>query len=478
MRMKAFVLMVTVLSLAGCKGSGDEDGQGRTGGAMAGQEDGGGVGGFVAPVGGIVGGSGDGTSGGLAGIGGTLVATGGAGAQFDGGVDGGVDGGPPAADGARADSGTMDVNPHGGASLWIPFNNPATGGTYYFDRCTWFTQTDGYCVLLKNNTSSTGTKTSDVLQTKDGGRSFTLLATIDGGNTAFDGDMDVVVSSPSEIWYTTAFVGMGYSGTIGRSLDGGKSFQSLTESVHLALADPGTTSVPNSPLWRLVKVDGRVWVGSYSKFLASSADGGATWQRHAGPLDLTQAEAPVLIATRQDLLLQYKRDSMIELYRWNGTTFGKAEASFPAPSNTDHGDTWWRASPFGDGIVFIDQRQYGWWGWPFAVNATVDAGRSFKAILSGQSASTSDVVGLRDALVVNGSLAYVCGVFVGADKNRYSQIRKSTDGGQTWSVVHSEPTNNTYASVVLDATGRPHAVRHVTDAYSNIYNYTGHYVLP
>jgi hypothetical protein len=94
------------------------------------------------------------------------------------------------------------------------------------------------------------------------------------------------------------------------------------------------------------------------------------------------------------------------------------------------------------------------------------------------SQSTSDVAGLRDALVVSGSLAYVCGVFVGVDKNQYSGIRKSTDGGRTWSVVHSEPSNNTYTSVVLDPTGRAHAMRHVTDAYANEYSYTGHYVLP
>jgi hypothetical protein len=236
--------------------------------------------------------------------------------------------------------------------------------------------------------------------------------------------------------------------------------------------------VPSFPLWRLVKVGGRIWVGSYSKYLASSADGGSSWQRVAGPLDLTEVSAPELIATRTDLLLQYQRSFMIELYRWNGTSFGRVEAAFPPPSGTDHGDTWWRASPFADGVVFVDQRQYSWWGWPFAVSATLDGGKSFQTLLAGQSPSTSDVAGLRDALVVNGSLAYVCGIFVGTDRNQYSQIRKSTDGGRTWSVVHSEPANDTYTSVVLDPSGRAHALRHVTDAYANVYEYTGHYLLP
>jgi hypothetical protein len=503
MRYTMFISIATALLLAGCGGGGGAGGQGGLGlgGAIPGLGGGLGTGGRTSPVGGIPGGTGgaiDG-GGGLAGAvaasgaggsrdGGALTGTGGvvaggdaAAADGTGGAGGGSDGGTadhPLSEVPLSDSATPDANLHGGASLWIPFNNPATTSTYYFDRCWWFTDTDGYCVLLKNNTSAKGTKTSDLLRTSDGGRTFSLAATIDGGNSAIDGDMDVVALSPTEIWYTTAFVGMGYSGTIGRSLDGGKSFQSLTDIVQQALADPGTSPVPSFPLWHLVRVNGRLWVGSYSSYLASSGDGGTTWQRVAGPPEMAQAEAPELIATRTDLLLRYLESFMISLYRWNGTSFGKIEAAFPPPSGTDHGDTWWRASPFGDGVVFVDRRPYSWWGWPFAVNATLDGGRSFQTILSGQSQSTSDVAGLRDALVVSGSLAYVCGVFLGADQNRYSEIRKSTDGGRTWSVVHSEPETNTYTSVVLDPTGRAHAMRHMTDYYQNEYSYTGHYVLP
>lgn len=416
-------------------------------------------------------------SGGVGGTGGGVSApinggSGGVGPAIDAGlvaVDAGVD--TP-----QGDSASPDSSPHGGASLWIPFNNPSTNGTYTFDRCTWFTDKDGACVLLKNKRSTAGTKTSDVYQTTNGGLTFTLLATIDGGNSAIDGDMDVTVLSPNEIWYTTAFVGMGYSGTIGRSVDGGKTFQSLTDVVHRALADPDVTTVPSFPLWRLTKVNGRIWVGSYSNYLASSTTDGASWQRIALPVDATLASAPELIATRTDLVLRYLRNFMIELYRWNGTSFAKVEATFPAPSDTDHGDTWWRASPFGDGLVFVDQRPWSWWGWPFAVSATVDGGRSFQTVMTGQDRATSDVLGLRDALVVNASQAYVCGVFAGTDQKQYSQIRKSSDGGKTWTVVHSEPADNSYTSVVLDVTGRAHAMRHVTDAYANEYSYTGHYV--
>lgn len=494
MRIALLALIGGMTWLAGCAGSDHDRAEGgwSPGGTLGGH--GGSAAGGGIP--GTDGGSGPLGAGGMTtGAGGTISATGGIpGATAGGGAAGLLDAGPGSggapADGApatpdgevpdvpNADSSPVDANPHGGAARWISFDNPATTSTYYFDLCTWFTDNDGYCVLLKNQTSTAGTKTSDLYQTVNGGRTFTLLATIDGGNSAFDGDMDVYILSPSEIWYTTAFVGMGYSGTIGRSLDGGKTFESLTARVHQALADPGADPVPSFPLWRLVKVGGRIWVGSYSSYLASSADGGLTWQRFAGPVDLTLAPAPELIATRTNLLLHYKRNFMIELYRWDGTTFGKAEAAFPPPSGTDHGDTWWRASAFGDGVVFVDQRPWSWWGWPFAVNATVDGARSFQTVLSGQSASTSDVAGLRDALVVDGTLAYVCGVFVGADQNQYSQIRQSTDGGRTWSVVHSEPANNAYATVVLDPTGRAHAMRHVTDAYANEYSYTGHYVLP
>lgn len=464
--MRATMMFVSVSALwAACPAISNSDQGSGSGGAFTGY--GGSVGGDVFAAGGATG------QGGIVNVGG--AGGGGGGSPW-------ADAGPRPADApvevAQGDSAVPDSNPHGGASRWIPFNKPSTSSTYYFDKCTWFTDKDGYCVLLANNRSTAGTKTSDLYRTTDGGLTFELLATMDGGNGAIDGDMDVYVMSPSEIWYTTAFVGMGYSGTIGRSTDGGKTFQSLTDVVHQALADPDATTVPSFPLWRLVRVNGRIWVGSYSSYLASSIDGGATWQRVALPVDLSLANAPELIATRTDLVLRFLLNSMIELYRWDGTAFAKVEAAFPAPSDTDHDDTWWRASPFGDGIVFVDQRQWEWWGWPFAVSATVDSGRSFQTILTGQSRSTSDVLGLRDVLVVNGSQAYVCGVFVDKDQNRYSQIRKSIDGGQTWTVVHSEPAGDDYTTVVLDATGRAHAMRHVTDYYCNEYSYTGHYVLP
>lgn len=489
MRTAPFLCTIAALLLAGCGDSDSNGGQGGAfgrGGALGGWGGDIGTGGGMTPSDGSQHGMGGGmgVDAALAGVGGRFAATGGARASLDGGaatgsggvpLDGGAgSAGRPSAD--AADTASADANLHGGAGLWIPFDNPATSSTYYFDRCWWFSATDGYCVLLKNRTSSAGSKTSDLLQTSDGGRTFTLLTTIDGGNTAFDGDMEVYVLSPTEIWYTTAFVGTGYSGSIGRSTDGGKTFQSLTDVVHKALADPGTSPVPSFPLWHLVKVNGRLWVGSYSSYLASSADGGTTWQRVAGPLELGEVTAPELIATRTDLLLRYTRGFMIDLYRFDGTTF--VAAAFPPPSGADHSDTWWRSSPFADGAVFVDQRQYSWWGWPFAVSATLDGGKTFQTILSGQSQSTSDVVGLRDALVVSGSLAYVCGVFAGADQNRYSEIRKSIDGGLTWSVVHSEPLNNTYTTVVLDPTGRAHAMRHATDVYAKLYSYTGHYLLP
>jgi photosystem II stability/assembly factor-like uncharacterized protein len=380
---------------------------------------------------------------------------------------------------APGDGTVADADPHGGASRWIPFTNPATTSTFSFDRCFWASDNDGFCALFANKTSAKGSKTSDLYKTIDGGKTWSLVTTIDGGNTAIDGSMSVYVLSPTEIWYTTAFVGMGYSGSIGRSTNGGQSFQSLTESVDKALADPGASPTPDFPLWGLVKVGSRIWVGSYSDYVATSSDGGATWERIASPLTLNQAPAPDLIGTKTDLILRYYRNSKIELYRWSGTAFAKVEASFPVPSGTDHGDTWWRASPYSDGIVFVDRRPWFWWGWPFAVHTTIDGGKSFQKVLSGQSKSTSDVEGLRDALVVSGAqpAIYVCGVFSEAGKS-YDQIRKSTDGGQTWSTLHSEPSGTNHTSVALDSNGHVHAMRHTTDGYANTYSYTGQYVLP
>jgi hypothetical protein len=85
-------------------------------------------------------------------------------------------------------------------------------------------------------------------------------------------------------------------------------------------------------------------------------------QRVLGPLDLSTVQAPDFIATKTDLLLRYTTRAWgIALYRLgSGNAFTVAEAAFLAPSDTDHSNSWWRASNRGDGVAFADRR-----AWPF-----------------------------------------------------------------------------------------------------------------
>jgi hypothetical protein len=296
--------------------------------------------------------------------------------------------------------------------------------------------------------------------------------------------MGVYVLSPSEIWYTTGFIGFGYSGTVGRSLDGGVTWEALTDKVDTALADdPDAGSPPNAAIFDLVKVGSAIWLntGSWGQYFPMSPDGGTTWQRVLGPVSLSASQPPEFIATKDDFLLRYTTSTWgIALYRLEGSAFVAAEGTFPAPSGTDHGDTWWRASINSSGVTFVDQRSWPFWGWPFLVSATFDGGKTFQSLYTASSQDLSDCEGLRDAFAFaqSGSpVVYVSGVFYDSAKTRYAEIRKSTNGGTTWTTLHSEPGTTNLPSVQLDPTGKVHAMRHYTDSWGNTYTYEAQYVL-
>ena len=390
-------------------------------------------------------------------------------------VDGSVDAPSidASVDASRAGDAAPDADLHGGASRWIAF-------THSFTKCTWFTADQGFCSEAAKSIAATSTNGTDLYKTSDSGRTWTLVATIDGNNST-SADMRVFVSSPTEFWYITGFSGMGFSGSIGHSLDGGLTWTSLTDKVDRALADDPDAAAPlDAPLFDLAQVGSAIWLntGSWSQYFAMSPDNGATWQRMLGPVS---GRSPEFIATAGHLMLRYTTSTWgISLYRLSGGAFVATEGTFPAPSGTDHGDTWWRASPNAEGVAFSDRRAWPFWDWPFLVSATFDQGKTFQSIYTGTSETQSGCEGLRDlaAFVQAGTqVAYKSGIFAGSPGTYFVEIRKSADKGLTWTTLHSEPSNYEYASVLLDPTGKVHAMRHSTDSYGNTFDYDGHYVL-
>lgn len=404
----------------------------------------------------------------------TSEGTGGNGLSENGGSAGAAND-PHGQGGEQAGGAGSEADPHGGASRFVDFGHD-------FVKCTWFDADLGFCSEAAKSLEATTTIGIDLYKTTDGGRSWSLVSSIDGGNSTAAA-MSVFVLSPTEIWYITGFTGFGFSGTIGRSTDGGASFASLTDAVDLALADPEQTEPLEAPLYDLAKVGDAIWLntGSWSQYLAMSPDGGTTWGRVLGPVDLSTAQAPEFIATHGGLMLRYvTADWGLELYRLGGTEFVPVEGTFPAPSGSDHGDTWWRATPNAAGVALADQRQWPFWTWPFLVTATFDLGATFETVYSGSSQTESGCEGLRDVAAYSlgsGTVVYVSGVFLDGDGNRFVEIRKSTDKGSSWTTLHSEPENGAFVSVALDPTGKVHAMRHWTDAYGNTYVYDGQYVL-
>ena len=380
-------------------------------------------------------------------------------------------------DAQAGDATAEDADPHGSASRWIEFG-------HQFAKCTWFSADVGYCSEAAKSLSATSTKGTDLYQTNNGGRAWTLVATIDGKNTSTDSVMNVYVLSPAEIWYTTAFVGFGFSGTIGRSTNGGATWESLTDRVDRAMADdPEAGSPLSAPFFDLVQVGGALWLntGTWSQYFAMSPDKGLTWKRVLGPLSLAEVQAPEFIATKNDLLLRYTTRSWgISLYRLSAGNFVATEATFPAPSDVDHGNTWWRASSNGDGVTFADRRAWPFWGWPFLVSATLDGAKTFTTVYAGTSQIQSGCEGLRDVLTFTqgtSPVTYISGIFLDSASKRFVEIRKSVAGGNTWTVLHSEPAVGNMTSVALDPTGKVHAMRHTSDNYGNTYVYDAQYVL-
>ncbi|MGC9985558.1 MAG: hypothetical protein ABSF35_18255 [Polyangia bacterium] len=421
-------------------------------------------------------------SGGGAGASGTKAdaAVGGASGTAGGGVHG--DGGPDATSMGGSDAGKppADADTHNGAQRWITF------GPYTFVKCTWFSATDGFCNQAPISITGLADLQVYIFQTTDGGKTWGLVSAIDTGTGASDASINVYVMSPSDMWFISGSVGMG-SGSIGHSIDGGKTWTSLTSTVNAALgtAALGDGGVASVPLWQLAIVGGRVWLLPQGEDLVVSQDGGVTWKKVAFPTlpaGFAAASTRSLIATQNNLLLSFlATDNSLGLYRWNGSTFGAVEGAFPPSSAADQTGTWWRSSPIVEGVLFVDRGPLPAWDWPFWVYATTDGGMTFQQLLGGNIATSSSVVGLSDGLAFAslGSItAYVCGVFSDATGN-YLEIHRTQDAGMTWSTLHSEPYQGdyAYASVAVDQTGAAHAMHYTTDSSGSLVGYDAHYVL-
>jgi len=392
-----------------------------------------------------------------------------------------ADGGPDTAGGLDGKKPT-DAAIHNGAQRWTSF------GYYTFASCTWFSATDGFCSQapeLHLSPPAPPVVNVNVFKTSDGGKSWSFVNAIPTEATTTDASINVYFLSPSDMWFTTGFVGAGQSGSIGHSIDGGQTWPPLTSAVNAALGTtPDDAGVSSVALWQLASAGGRIWLLPQGGTLLFSQNGGSIWKKIVPPADFAAASNRSLIATQSNLLLRFLRaDNSMGLYRWNGAIFVAVEGLFPTSSAGDQSGTWWRASPNAEGVLFVDRGPLPAWASPFWVYATTDGGMTFQQLMGGNVATSANVVGLGDGLAFSsfGSVtSYVAGIFSDASASRYLEIHRTGDAGKTWSTVHSEPSQgaNAYISLAMDQTGAVHAMHTSTDILGANISYDAHYVLP
>jgi hypothetical protein len=390
---------------------------------------------------------------------------------------GGVAGGRPDAGLSLPDAGmSPDADLHTSAQNWIHFP------TSTFNKCTWFSATDGLCSDIPRMVPGFANLQLIVHRTGDGGKAWAQVGTVDTENAGPGASVNVYVMSPSDIWFTSGFAGPGQSGSIGHSTDGGGNWTSLTSTIS-ALLNPvpaGDGGIATVPIWQLAAQAGRLWILPQGGSLATSQDNGLTWKRIAPPADFAAATKRGLIVSQGYLLLQFlTANNSMGLYRWNGGAFVAVEGTFPLSSAGVQTETWWRASPNLEGVLFVDRGPLPSWSSPFWLCTTVDGGRNFQRI---PDTTLGTVVGLSDGLAFSflGSIsAYAAGVFSDS-KGRYLEVHKTSDSGRTWSTAHSEPYlgDNGFVSLSADPMGGIHAMHSSLDLTSSAVTYDAHYVLP
>ena len=392
------------------------------------------------------------------------------------------DGGPDAAPPSSPDVGAVDADIHDGAQHWIRFGSP--GG---FTKCTWFSTSNGFCSDAPRSIPAKTPLTVQVYKTGDGGMNWFSVSRINTEASTFDASIDVYVLSPSEMWFISGSVA-GQSGSISHSSDGGASWTSLTSAVSAVLSTtPGDGGMASVPLWQLAAVGKDIWLLPQGGNLALSQDQGVTWRKVPSPADFGAASSRSLIPTPSTLFLRFiKAGNSLGLYRWNSLTFEPVEGVLPPSSSGDQTGTWWHSSPNVEGVLFVDRGPLPAWASPFWAYATIDGGRTFQQISTGNIGPNSAVVGLSDGLAfaAAGSLtAYLGGVFADIAGGQYLEIHRTADAGKTWSTLHSEPypgSSGNYGFVFLavDPMGNVHAMHYTTDSLGAAISFDAHYVLP
>jgi hypothetical protein len=329
--------------------------------------------------------------------------------------------------------------------------------------------------------------TVQVYKTGDGGTTWFSVSKINTEASTFDASVDVYVLSPSEMWFISGSVA-GQSGSISHSSDGGVSWTSLTSAVSAVLSiTPGDGGIASVPLWQLAAVGKDLWLLPQGGNLALSQDQGVTWRKVPSPADFGAASSRSLIPTPSTLFLRFiKAGNSLGLYRWNSLTFEPVEGVLPPSSSGDQTGTWWHSSPNVEGVLFVDRGPLPAWASPFWAYATIDGGRTFQQISTGNIGPNSAVVGLSDGLAfaAAGSLtAYLGGVFADIAGGQYLEIHRTADAGKTWSTLHSEPypgSSGNYGFVFLavDPMGNVHAMHYTTDSLGAAISFDAHYVLP
>jgi hypothetical protein len=346
-----------------------------------------------------------------------------------------------------------------------------------FATCEWFKSAEALCAT-KAEVGTSGTLTFDLYKlykTDEGRETWALLRKVDTGNSNPAATVDVYMPTATDLWFVTGASGTTPTGTIGNSPNGGLTWYSKADKVFSVLSKGGA----QVPLRQIRSGSGgALWLMPDGTTLLRSKDGGDTWTPVSAPSDFGAATTRSLLTVGNQLYLTYVTGTTMGLY--TASTFGDfsaVPAVLPAGSMGTNAATWFHASANVPGIFMSDRSPAPNWSTPFWIYALL-GGTTPTKIASAATAADTKLVALRDGMVVERGVAavYLSGVFSDVGGN-YLQIRKTTDNGASWTVLHSEPaTASVYASLAVDSLGNIHALRLTTDSTGKA-AYDGHTII-
>lgn len=335
-------------------------------------------------------------------------------------------------------------------------------------KITWFSEKVGMGASINKGTKA------KLYKTTDSGKTWKLVSEIDGKNSSSEATMDVYIFSEKNIWYSTGFSGFGFSGTIGKSVDGGKTWVDLTEVVHKAFSEEGDSVVYDFPIWNIVKSKNKIFVSSSSNYIVVSSDNGDTWSKLKTPYNINEYQLPKLIGTPDYMYLYYFNNKVNTLFIYDDNeNFIESTSKLPDTSSILNV----RYSPLNNGVVFFNEK----YGDDIFLYSTMDGANSFEKITL-KSTKDDPLVEIRDIQRFyknDQNELYLSGIFKGIDGNNYVQIRKGINNDPL-KVIYSHEHGayqNKLTSVMIDNLNNIHALKHWTDYYGYEYNYTGNFLL-